>query len=252
MSSLHLSDEILMAFADGELDEAMTAAVEQAMRSDPATLARVADFVRSRRIARGAFLADIAPAASPELEEAVLAQIRAVEGGGSVAEPATAPLAPQRTDRWSRRMLPLAASLAALIAGGFGYAVGMRSSPRLDHAGLVASLESSGVTARLDQVASGQEQDVAGGRLRVISTMRMANGDLCREFELKREARKADAVACRGNEGWAVTFAVMGRDATSYTPAAGGDLVSTYLQNAGAGAPLTGEDEVKALSTPAR
>jgi len=252
MSSLHLSDEILMAFADGELDDAMAATVDEAMRSDPAILARVADFVRSRRIARGAFLADIAPAASPELERAVLAQIHAVEGEPPAAEPAPVPLAPRHTDRWSRRMLPLAASLAALIAGGFGYAVGMRSGPRADHASLVAALESPGVTARLDQVASGQEQDVAGRRLRVISTVRMGNGNLCREFELKREARKADAVACRENDGWAVTFAVMSSDGTGYTPADGGDLISTYLQNAGAGAPLTGEDEVKALSTAAR
>jgi len=53
MSSLHLSDEILMAFADGELDDAMAVAVEQAMRDyeagrDP--LITAADYQRLQEV----------------------------------------------------------------------------------------------------------------------------------------------------------------------------------------------------------
>jgi hypothetical protein len=37
MSQLHLTDEILMAFADGELDEAVASAVAKAMAEIPAS-----------------------------------------------------------------------------------------------------------------------------------------------------------------------------------------------------------------------
>jgi hypothetical protein len=247
MSSLHLRDEILMAFADGELDEAVATAVEQAMRNDPAVAARVVDFARSRRIARSAFLAEVAPAPSSALENAVLAQIRAVEGDQR-QESDTAGRGGRPAQGWSRRMLPLAACLAVLMAGGAGYLAGTRSGPAAGHVGLVADLQSRTVTERLDRISSGHEEDTTSGRLRVVSTIRTANGSLCREFELRQAPRKADAVACRQDGGWGVTLAVIGEDDTGYTPASGGDVVGNYLQSVGAGAPLTGPDEVKALA----
>jgi anti-sigma factor RsiW len=41
---MRFSDETLMAFADGELDEALRRAIEAAMRSDPALAARIASY----------------------------------------------------------------------------------------------------------------------------------------------------------------------------------------------------------------
>jgi hypothetical protein len=251
MSSIHLRDEILMAFADGELDETVAAAVEQAMRNDPAVAARVVDFARSRRMARSAFLAEVVPAPSSALEDAVLAQIRAVEGvqrqdsGSSGREEG-------RARDWSRRMLPLAACLAAVAAGSLGYLAGARSGPAAGHVGLVADLQSPTVTERLDRISSGHEEDTASGRLRVVSTIRTANGSVCREFELAQAPRKADAIACRQDGAWGVTLAVIGQENTGYAPADGADVVGSYLQSVGAGAPLTGADEVKALSELAR
>ena len=55
MSELHLSDEILMAFADGELDEPIAAAVAKAMAEDPGIARRIVDFQKSRRLTRSAF-----------------------------------------------------------------------------------------------------------------------------------------------------------------------------------------------------
>ncbi|MFC7398718.1 anti-sigma factor family protein [Chelatococcus sp. GCM10030263] len=247
MSSIHLRDEILMAFADGELDETVAAAVEQAMRDDPAVVARVVNFARSRRIARSAFLAEVAPAPSSALEDAVLAQIRAVEGG---PRPASGRTGRQEgaAQGWSRRILPLAACLAAVVAGGLGYLAGTRSGPAAGHVGLVADLQSPTVTERLDRISSGHEEDTTSGRLRVVSTIRTANGALCREFELAQAPRKADAIACRQGGEWGVTLAVIGEESTGYRPADGSDVVGNYLQSVGAGAPLTGPDEVKALA----
>ena len=57
------SDEILMAYADGELDEATRRAVEEAMRKDAALARRVAQHKAMRN--------DVFAAYAPVAEEAV-------------------------------------------------------------------------------------------------------------------------------------------------------------------------------------
>ena len=76
MSHLHLSDEILMAFADGELDEPVAKAVEQAMLSDPDITKRIVGFLRSRSLARSALFREPV-GVPPELYAAVQARISA-------------------------------------------------------------------------------------------------------------------------------------------------------------------------------
>jgi len=86
------------------------------------------------------------------------------------------------------------------------------------------------------------------GRMRVISTYRLANGPVCREFRLSVSAGAAEAVACR-NDGWNVTFALArAADAASYAPSGGGDPVAAYLEDIGAGEPLVDEAEARALA----
>ena len=52
MPQVHLADETLMAYADGELDDSVVAAVEAAMRNDPGVPSRITAFIRSRQLAR--------------------------------------------------------------------------------------------------------------------------------------------------------------------------------------------------------
>src|SRR5258706_4472125 len=71
-----ISDETLMAYADGELDAAARAAVESAMREDPQIEARVAAHRTLRRKVLEAYSAEL----SEDVPERLLAAARGVEG----------------------------------------------------------------------------------------------------------------------------------------------------------------------------
>ena len=125
MSELHLSDEILMAFADGELDEPIAAAVAKAMADDPGIARRIVDFQKSRRLTRSAFSDALMPEVPPALHAAVSAQIEAYEakerraahdeprGAGAAGALGLNPILP----------MALAASVA-VVAAGIGYWAG--------------------------------------------------------------------------------------------------------------------------------
>ncbi len=256
MSQLHLSDEILMAFADGELDEPVAAAVAKAMVESPGIAKRVVDFQQSRRLTRSAFATGSAPAVPPELYAAVSAQIRAFEAANDrVAEPGVVVgnfggERRVRARRWSPFLnLALAASVAA-VAVAVGYFAGRQSTWSTDS--LIAQLDHPLVRSELSRIPSGGEVELPAGRMRVISTYRVANGSLCREFRLQASSGAANAVACHKGE-WNVAFAVTGTvNPAEYIPSDGSDLTASYLQNAGAGEPLVEAAEMKALAEAAR
>ena len=251
MSQLHLSDEILMAFADGEVDEPMAAAVAKAMAEDPGIAKRVVDFQQSRRLTRSAFSSSLAPDVPPALHAAVLAQIRAHEAGDA---PMVMPIADEKKSvqprqKYSFAAMALAASLATL-AVALGYFTGRQAGGATG--GLIAQLDDPLIHRELSRAESGREVQLPMGRLRVISTYRLANGSLCREFKLQSEAEAANAVACRTDD-WNLTFALASpADNTAYTPSSGSDPMAAYLQAVDAGDPLVDGAEAKALAEAGR
>ncbi|MET0531137.1 MAG: hypothetical protein ABW003_22840 [Microvirga sp.] len=255
MSQLHLSDEILMAFADGELDEPAAGAIEQAMLSNPAITQRVIGFLRSRRLIRSAFTRDVALSVPPELQAAVQAQISAFEAANDRGD-AEGTIRPRQNAfqrrHWLSGGMALAASVAALAIAGVGYFAGQQNIPSPHASGLVARLEDPLVRQVLDTGGSGQEAELAIGRIRMVSTYRLANGFLCREFTLQAASGKAAAIACRTDD-WKITFALASPAADAvYTPSSGGDLMAAYLQDIGVGEPLLGATETKALTEKGR
>jgi hypothetical protein len=247
MSQLHLSDEILMAFADGELEEPTAAAVAKAMAEDSIVAKRIVEFQQSRRLTRSVLSAALTPDVPPELRAAVSAQIKAHETAGRTKSGRDFKLP---WAGWIRQRSPilhmaLAASIAA-VALALGYFAGWHS--RSETSGLIARLESPVVQRELDTIASGKDVKLPFGQLRVISTYRLANGSLCREFRLHSADETAEAVACRNGE-WKATLALAGLDnKAEYTPSSGGDPMATHLQNIGAGQPLVDDAEARALA----
>ncbi|MGF9757910.1 hypothetical protein AAII07_22170 [Microvirga sp. 0TCS3.31] len=249
MSELHLTDEILMAFADGELDEPVAAAVARVMAQDPAVAKKIVEFQQSRRLTRSVFASNLAPDVPSELRAVIAAQIEAYETA-SAAGKGTEPAEAKRI--WPSRLYPmkmaLAASLAA-VAVASGYFIGRQSQPE---AGRLAHLEDPLVLRELSRLESGREVSLPAGLLRVVSTYRLPNESLCREFRLQSTSTTAGAVACRTDE-WKVTFALAEpAKSAEYVPSSGGDLVDAYLGNLGAGNPLDGEAEAKALAEAGR
>jgi len=245
MSELHLTDEILMAFADGELDEPVAAAVARVMAQDPAVARKIVEFQQSRRLTRSVFASNLAPDVPSELRAVIAAQIEAYETASAAGK---RPELAETKRIWPSRFHPmkmaLAASLAA-VAVASGYFIGRQSQPE---AGRLAYLEDPVVLRELSRLESGREVELPVGRLRVVSTYRLPNKSLCREFRLQSASTAAGAVACR-TDGWKVTFALAEpAKSAEYVPSSGGDLVDTYLGNLGAGNPLEGEAEAKALT----
>jgi hypothetical protein len=244
MSELHLTDEILMAFADGELEEPVAAAVARVMAQDPSVARKVVEFQQSRRLTRSVFASNLAPDVPAKLRAAISAQIEAYEAASKAGRRPE----PVKTESpWPKGGCPmkmaLAASLAA-VAVATGYFAGRQAQPE---AGRLAHLEDPLVFTELSRLESGREAELPVGRLRVISTYRLQNGSLCREFRLQSTSTATDAVACRNDE-WNVTFALTEpTKSAEYVPSSGDGLMDAYLGRLGAGTPLEGEAEAKAL-----
>jgi hypothetical protein len=244
MSELHLTDEILMAFADGELEGPVAAAVARVMAQDPAVAQKIIEFQQSRLLTRSFYASNLAPDVPGELRAAIDSQIEAYEAAGKAAK-RPEPVETKRS--WTKRAYPMKMALAAsfaAVAVALGYFIGWQSQPET---GRLAHLEDPLVFRELSRLESGREAELPVGRLRVISTYRLQDGSLCREFRLQSTSTATNAVACRTDD-WNVTFALADpAKSAEYVPSSGGDLVDAYLGNLGATNPLEGEAEAKAL-----
>ncbi|RUU26076.1 anti-sigma factor [Mesorhizobium sp. M6A.T.Ce.TU.016.01.1.1] len=252
MTEETFSDEILMRFADGELDPATVARIEQAMEIDDRLVTRVAMFIETRAQAQAALkplLDEPVPeklvAAVEQMVEAKRASEKAASvlpfGGGRMAGP------PSRS-QW---LLPIAASLAAVIGALAGYwAAG--TNERAQGGLWVAGVIRPALGQALETVESGKEIKLAGisDRFRAIATFRNNSRDLCREFEVDSQDRSTVmSVACRSGDEWRVSFAVVAPgDAGGYAPASSAEALDAYLSAIEAGTPMSAEEEIQALT----
>jgi anti-sigma factor RsiW len=209
------SDETLMAFADGELDSATRAAVEEAMREDPGIERRVAQHRAMRekvRLAYAAELDEVPPqrllAAARQIPPAVhTTAVHTTAGPARKAAPRF---------RWQPAM-SMAASL--LIGVGLGYFVQRHSSAILveNAGGLVAS----GVLAKAlsNQLSS---ERTPSAPVQIGLTFMAKSRDYCRTFTMAAAASSA-GVACRRPDGWQVQVL-----AQAPGGAAGDESAATY------------------------
>lgn len=250
-----LSDETLMAYADGELEADDIAIVEAAIQSDPDIAERVALFDLSRqKLADG--LGDAEPV-SAELLASVKAMAAAHEHQSeaeiSSQQDGTVVTFPQRSEalhtppRWQ---LPLAASIALLV----GLAVG----PLLPWSGeettseiAMTGLDTPGLTTALSSIVSGDEITLEdGSRLEAIASFRDGSDALCREFELDQPTGQTlVSVACHQDANWSLRFAVAaGQSDDGFAPASSLQALDGYLTAIEAGEPLDLETEAAALA----
>jgi hypothetical protein len=139
-------------------------------------------------------------------------------------------------------LMPIAASLVAAITGVVGFALGRMGVPAVEGSGEIAAV--------LDREASGRDITLGaeGAVLHVVATFRDELGELCREYQLKQPASSTQTVACRQNGGWTTRLALTTPNVEGYTPASAQETVDAYLASIEAGAPLSAEEERKALS----
>jgi hypothetical protein len=229
---MNVSDEMLMAYADGELDAPLREQVEQAMRSDP----QVAAAVERHRALR----ADVFAAFAGVLDEPVPARLQ--------PQPQLQPLTsapPVRVDvlaaagarplpaRWSwPQWGAMAASLAVGVLAGV---LGWRAT-QAGAGGAPFGREGDALVARgaLADALSQQLAAVApaAGAPKVGVSFRATDGHYCRSFTLGASA----GLACRSGEAWRIAVLAEGeaqqgayRQAGSALPAAVLDAIDQRI-----------------------
>lgn len=225
------SDEMLMAFADGALEEPTFSEVAAAIEADPTLAERVEVLARGRDVARDGF----GPA-----QPAPFLLRRKVE------------MAIARAEQPRPRFMPLAAAaaVAVIVALPLGWFAGQQTASTAPQT-LLASAELGGeIATLLSTLPSGQEQRLAEGPLlRTIGTFNTAGGSLCREFELDSAENAAVVVSCRDAGTWRIAFSTSSTPAgDGYAPASSLEALDAWLTATGAGAPLSAEDEARALA----
>jgi hypothetical protein len=175
------SDDTLMAYADGELDPAERAAIEQAMRTDPA----IAAAVERHRALR----ADVAAAFAGILDEPVPARLQPPAPANVVSLEAVR----EQRRRWS---WPEWGALAATLV------VGVLAGRMVPGSGPAIAGNGNQVVAR-GELASALDRQVGGqgkGAVQVGVSFAARDGAYCRGFVMGSSA----GLACREGGQWRI------------------------------------------------
>ena len=221
-------DDMLMAYADGELDPLTAKRMERAIAADPALAETVAAH-RALRLRLGAAFAPVLEAAVPDHLAAML------ETNVVAITPRAMPVPQPR--HWLSG-LAVAASLVVGVALGTQW-----QGPTGPVSASGSSLMASGNLARaLDtQLAS------TSGDTRILVSFRVAGGGYCRVFA----APALDGIACRSGATWELrqTQASGARRDAAYRQAASGEApLLAAAQDMMAGEPLDEAAETRARS----
>jgi hypothetical protein len=187
------ADEMLMAYADGELDPVARAEIEAAMAAD----AEIADIVARHRALRarvreayaGALDTPVPARLSDLLAPPVTPVVIPFRRG---AQPAAATVASAR-----HRGLPRWSALAASVALGLFVGLNVPRGPETPYRESAAGLVARGDLAR---VLTGQLASDSG-TVRIGLSFRDHSGTYCRTFHMQHQTPLA-GLACRAGTEW--------------------------------------------------
>lgn len=197
---MRFSDETLMAFADGELDEPTRSAVAQAIDSDPALAAKVEQHLALRNAVHGAFARTLGEPVPPRLRQVInagnvvqLDQVRAARHKASEPLPASR--------RWS--WPEWGAMAATLVVGVLAGSVGLdRLQGETDLVASVGTKGALGARGQLDDALSRQLASAppAGASVKIGVSFVSREGQYCRTFAMSAAA----GLACRSGSEWRI------------------------------------------------
>jgi len=194
---MKFSDEMLMAYADGELDLVSRAEIESAMAGDP-EIRRAVDRHRALRArVQSAYSGVLQEPIPMKLSSLVTPQVAApVVDLGAQRAARTATQAAAAPKRWA---LPQWSAMAAALALGLFVGMFVMRGPEAPYAD-----SKSGLVARgeLDLALTRQLASSLGtGSPRMGISFRDHAGRYCRTFQLQQETPLA-GLACRVDEDW--------------------------------------------------
>ncbi len=225
---MSVSEERLMAFADGELSGAERAEIEAALANDAALRERLAVHRRLRTRLSAAF--------DGVMDEPAPARLTAALSPPSAPEVVS--LAERRRVRWAAREWgAIAASTVLGLVVGVGVMNARAPLIAADGGGLVAR---GALAHALDTQLAADE----AGTVRIGLSFRARDGRYCRTFDLTQGG--AAGLACRANEGWNVAMAVASAGGGEVRQAGAPAEILTAVEGMIAGEPLDGAGEERA------
>ena len=234
---MNVSDEMLMALADGELTGPDASKLMARIRANPDLAARYGTFTATAQALREAM--DPGPVPDHLISAVLTAPTGAPSDTAQVL-----PMRP-RPPAGSRMIWPMALAASLVLAAGIGgYLTGSASGP----------LPTGPDTAAraLAQMATGNSVALPdGGSARVLGTVQTDLG-LCRLIALEQATGRAErAVVCKGvGDGWQTALSVTEGGEGMFLPASdmAVGMIDDFLDRIGAGPLLEPEDEARALN----
>ncbi len=100
----------------------------------------------------------------------------------------------------------------------------------------------------LDHTPSGGVRTANGSRVEIALSFQTDAGALCREFRATSGAVAADAVACRGGDGWRMLVQAAVNEGDGYRTASAADPIAAAIEGMGSVSVLTAEEERALIS----
>ena len=235
-----VSDDMLMALADGELTGPDADKLRARIRTDPALAARYALFTRTAGALRQAMDPGPVPA---HLIAAVLTSPAADQPASAQA---ATPMRPRKASPAGRMIWPLALAASLVLAVGVGSYLAQRGT-------LPAGSSPAMAATALATTATGGSVTLAdGSTARALGSFDTELG-LCRLIALQQGAGASDrAIVCRQTQGqdWQTALVVTQGDGAAFSLASDRAVatIDSFLDTIGAGAPLSPAEEARALS----
>ena len=231
-----ITEEMVMAYADGALSRPLADRVEAALGQDPAMAAQVERHRRTRALA--------AAAVAPVLDEPVPARLIAAAQANDG----------QKRFGASRFLVQGGAAGMALAAS---FAAGFVLAPKPPVADIVAQADGIRAAGALAQALSGQASGEAADGVRIALTAPNQDGGYCRAFHSGRGGQSLEGVACvegdsKGGDWRIVALhqAEAAGDSAGYRTAAGAlsPALMIALDQRRSGDPLGAEEERAAIA----
>jgi hypothetical protein len=204
--TVKITDEMIMAFADGELAGPEAEAVREAIESSSTLRDQFDAYQQSRMVLAAGFDGLLERPVPEYMTQLVLEQ--AAPGGAVVSLDA----ARARKGRlFGFDVLSQAAAAAVLLGAAAlgGYQFG-QNEPAAEGLVLAGALpKDSPISAALSSTPAGASVDIGEARFLAIATYEVAGGQICCEFELNREGPGAVGLACQVEGGWQVEVAAL-------------------------------------------
>jgi hypothetical protein len=240
-----ITDEMLVAFADGEADRETAERIEAALEEDEALASRLEAFVTTRAVLKRAF-DHVAREPVPDRLTAFV-----MSNGQATAAPKRTGIAPalrRAAERWSgARGWSMAAALALTVGLG-GYLAGYRQGGAPEQGGAFGVLAAAGkvLGESLEILPDGATLAFGNGQHKgeiVLRESYRTRQGYCRTFGVTEAKTGLGGVACRTQDGWRMEVAIAeGETIGGFAPASGvARALDVFLDAAEAEDPLSAD-----------